>query len=210
MMQYADQIRFDEKGLVPIIAQDADTGEVLMLAWGSRESLAETERLKEMVFFSRSRNKLWRKGETSGNTLAVVEIRRDCDNDALLALVRPSGPVCHTGSFSCFSSHGEKFAGFSCFAGKLWRYLLSRSKASPEESYTARLLSQGLSRTGQKVGEEGVETALAVATGNTEAFILEAADLVYHLMVCCLALGVSPPMIMEELEKRHVEKKTDD
>lgn len=206
MMPRTDSICFDENNLVPIITQDADTGEVLMLAWGSRESLAETERLGQMVFFSRSRQELWHKGATSGNTLEVVDIRRDCDNDALLALVRPRGPVCHTGSFSCFSSHGEKGAVFSCFAGKLWRYILTRSKSSPEESYTARLLSEGLSRTGQKIGEEGVETAIAVSRGDREAFILEAADLVYHLLVCCLALDVPPSLIMGELGKRHLEK----
>ena len=203
MITQMESICFGVDGLVPVVVQDADTGEVLMLAWANRESLLETERLGEMVFYSRSRNELWHKGSTSGNTLRIVEIRRDCDNDALLAIVKPAGPVCHTGSFSCFSVHGESESGLATFPGKLWRYLRTRSKDSPDVSYTARLVQEGLSRVAQKVGEEGVETALAAAVGDRNAFVAEAADLVYHLFVCCIALGVDPSAIWAELEERH-------
>lgn len=206
MITQLESIRFGADGLVPVVVQDAETGEVLMLAWANGESLLETKRLGEMVFYSRSRNELWHKGSTSGNTLRVVEIRRDCDNDALLAIVKPAGPVCHTGSFSCFSVHGESTSGLATFPGKLWRYLRTRSNDSPDVSYTARLVQEGLSRVAQKVGEEGVETALAAAVGDRNAFVAEAADLVYHLFVCCVALGVEPSAIWAELEERHKRK----
>lgn len=203
MIPQMGSICFGVDGLVPVVAQDAETGEVLMLAWANRESLLETERLGEMVFYSRSRNELWHKGATSGNTLRVVEIRSDCDSDALLAIVKPAGPACHTGSFSCFSSHGEKTTGLATFPGKLWKYLRLRSKDSPHDSYTARLIQEGLSRVAQKVGEEGVETALAASAGDKNAFIAEAADLIYHLLVCSIALEVEPASIWTELEERH-------
>lgn len=203
MIPQIESICFGTSGLVPVIVQDAETGEVLMLAWANMESLLETERLGEMVFYSRSRNELWHKGATSGNTLKVVEIRRDCDSDALLAIVKPSGPVCHTGSFSCFSAHGEKTTGLATFPGKLWKYLRLRSKDSTSVSYTARLIQEGLSRVAQKVGEEGVETAIAASAGDRNAFVAEAADLVYHLLVCSIALDVEPTAIWTELEERH-------
>ncbi|MDO9509371.1 MAG: bifunctional phosphoribosyl-AMP cyclohydrolase/phosphoribosyl-ATP diphosphatase HisIE [Thermovirgaceae bacterium] len=203
MIPLIESICFGADGLVPVVVQDAETGEVLMLAWANRESLLETERLGEMVFYSRSRNELWHKGATSGNTLRIVEIRRDCDSDALLAIAKPTGPACHTGSFSCFSAHGEKTAGLATFPGKLWKYLRLRSNDSPDESYTARLIQEGLSRVSQKVGEEGVETALAAASGDRNAFVSEAADLFYHLLVCCVALEVEPAAVWAELEERH-------
>lgn len=209
MIPEMDSINFGVDGLVPVIAQDAETGEVLMLAWATRESLLETDRLGELVFYSRSRKALWHKGATSGNTLEVMEIRRDCDSDALLVIVKPKGPACHTGAFSCFSTHGEETrGGFATFPGKLWRYLKERSKASPDESYTAKLIGEGISRTAQKVGEEGVETAIAAATGDISSFISEAADLFYHLLVCCIALDVEPSRILNELEDRHKKRVT--
>jgi len=198
-----DSISFGPDGLVPVIAQDCQTGEVLMLAWASRESLLETLRLGELVFFSRSRNELWHKGATSGNTMKVIDIRADCDSDALLAIVQADGPACHRGSSSCFSAHDKQGSSFAAFPGKLWKYLRERTKASPEESYTARLLSEGISRVAQKVGEEGVETALAAASGDSNAFTEEAADLVYHLFVCSIALNVPLSSIWAKLEERH-------
>ncbi len=206
MIPEIGSIFFGEDGLIPVVVQDAETGEVLMLAWANRESLLETERLGEMVFFSRSRNELWHKGATSGNTLRVVEIRRDCDSDAVLAIVKPTGPACHTGSESCFSVHAEKTACLATFPGKLWKYLKGRSNDSPEDSYTARLVQEGLPRVAQKIGEEGVETALATALGDKDAFIYEAADLFYHLLVCCIALEVEPAAVWTELEQRHRER----
>jgi phosphoribosyl-ATP pyrophosphohydrolase/phosphoribosyl-AMP cyclohydrolase len=198
-----DLISFGPDGLVPVIAQDHQTGEVLMLAWASRESLVETARLGELVFFSRSRNELWHKGATSGNIMKVIDIRMDCDNDSLLAIVEATGPACHTGSSSCFSVHDEQGSSFASFPGKLWKYLRERSKGSPAESYTARLVSEGVSRIAQKVGEEGVETALAAASGDRDAFTAEAADLVYHLFVCSIALNVPLSSIWAKLEERH-------
>jgi phosphoribosyl-ATP pyrophosphohydrolase/phosphoribosyl-AMP cyclohydrolase len=201
-----DLIRFDNNGLVPVIVQDHDTGEVLMLAWADHEAVVKTTVTGELFLYSRSRKELWHKGATSGNTMKVVEILRDCDSDALLAFVRPSGPACHTGADSCFSVHSERHTRGGVFQGKLWRYLKKRVKDSPEESYTAGLLSRGLRRVAQKVGEEGVETALATATGDREAFVLEAADLMLHTMVAAIALDVEFCEIWDELETRHKRK----
>ncbi|MDR3321257.1 MAG: bifunctional phosphoribosyl-AMP cyclohydrolase/phosphoribosyl-ATP diphosphatase HisIE [Synergistaceae bacterium] len=199
------KIKFDADGLVPVVVQDSDTGEVLMVAWANEEALRLTAERGEMVFWSRSRGEIWHKGLTSGNRLKVREMRSDCDSDALLALVVPSGPACHTGERSCFFRRvlevGDSDAG--TFLGRLYRYLEARAKDSPEASYTARLLERGRSRVAQKVGEEGVETALALATGDAENFRYEAADLLYHLQVACLAAGVPFADVLRELKSRH-------
>lgn len=199
------KIKFDADGLVPVVVQDSDTGEVLMVAWANEEALRLTAERGEMVFWSRSRREIWHKGLTSGNRLKVLEIRSDCDGDTLLALVAPSGPACHTGERSCFFKSvldvGDSDAG--TFLGRLYRYLEVRSKDSPEASYTARLLERGRSRVAQKVGEEGVETALALATGDAENFRYEAADLLYHLQVACIAAGVPFADVLRELKSRH-------
>ena len=204
MKPFLEEIRFDSNGLVPMVAQDAVSGEVLMLAWANREALEHTISSGELTFFSRSRNRLWKKGETSGNTMKVLELKMDCDGDTLLAIVEPAGPACHTGERSCFfrSILGE--GGTDCtFLGRLWRMLQKRRNAPIEESYTARLLNDGLPRIGQKIGEEGVETALAVALENREQFRYEAADLLYHLLVGLISLGMSPVEILRELRLRH-------
>ncbi|MDO5116255.1 MAG: bifunctional phosphoribosyl-AMP cyclohydrolase/phosphoribosyl-ATP diphosphatase HisIE [Synergistaceae bacterium] len=197
-------VKFDEKGLVPVVVQDKTTAEVLMTAWANREALEETARLGEMVFWSRSRGRLWRKGESSGNVMRLFELRADCDGDTLLALVEPAGPACHTGSRSCFyrSLWGEP-SGEGSFLGRLWRFLKRRGCDDPKESYTARLLASGLSRVAQKVGEEGVETALACATKDRDGFRYEAADLLYHLLVACIASGVPLDELLRELSSRH-------
>lgn len=198
-----ENIRFDNQGLVPVIVQDVLSGEVLMMAWASRESLEKTLETGEMVFWSRSREKLWRKGEESGNVLKLKELRLDCDGDTLLAQVEPTGPACHTGERSCFYTLlTPLFRGKGTFPGILWRSLQKRRLDDPKESYTARLLSRGPRRVAQKVGEEGVETALAVAAGDRKETITEAADLLYHLQVALMAAGVSPCEIYEELEAR--------
>ena len=198
-----ENIRFDDRGLVPVIVQDVLSGEVLMMAWATRESLEKTLETEEMVFWSRSRKKLWRKGEESGNVLRLKELRLDCDGDALLAQVEPAGPACHTGVRSCFFTLlTPLFRGKGTFPGILWRTLQKRRHDDPEVSYTARLLSRGLRRIAQKVGEEGVETALAVAAGDRRETITEAADLLYHLQVALMAAGVSPGEVYEELEAR--------
>ena len=203
MIDYTN-INFDEKGLIPVVVQDGESGEVLMVAYANRQSLEETEKRKEVVFWSRSRQLLWHKGETSGNTLRVMELRLDCDGDAILAVVEPAGPACHTGEVSCFfRTLTEEMPGKATFPGQLWKYLKERQHHNPKESYTASLIQSGPKRAAQKIGEEGVETALAIAVGERDEVIYEAADLVYHLMVGLLSSGVSLQEIWAELEKRH-------
>ena len=199
-------IKFDDRGLVTVVVQDSETGEVLMTAWASEESLRLTEECGELVLWSRSRGEIWHKGLTSGSRMKVAEIRLDCDGDTLLALVKPTGPACHTGERSCFHREllkTEDKTDAGTFIGKLCRYLGERAHASPEESYTAKLLSRGRSRAAQKVGEEGVETAIALATGDSENFRYEAADLVYHLLVACIAAEVPFEEVIYELKSRH-------
>lgn len=199
-------LKFDDRGLVTVIAQDANTGEVLMTAWANEEALRLTAERGELVLWSRSRREIWHKGLTSGNRMKVLELRADCDGDALLALVEPSGPACHTGERTCFHTSLLKDGGCGAdagtFLGRLARYLKKRAADSPEESYTARLLARGARRVAQKVGEEGVETALALAVGDAENFRYEAADLLYHLLVACIAAGVPFEDVLRELMTR--------
>ena len=200
------KIKFDENGLVTVVVQDCATAEVLMVAWSNEEALRLTFESGEMVFWSRSRKEIWHKGLTSGNRLRVCEILIDCDGDTLLASVEPMGPACHTGSQSCFFTDILKREGESSvgtFPGQLYRYLEKRAQDSPEESYTAKLLARGPARVAQKVGEEGVETALALATGNKGEFRYEAADLLYHLQVACIAAEVPFQDVLSELKSRH-------
>ena len=203
-------IQFDEKGLVPVVVQDSTTAEVLMTAWANEEALKLTADSGELTLWSRSRKELWKKGETSGNVMKVVELRIDCDGDTLLAIVDPAGPACHTGKRTCFyrSLWGKENSTEATFLGRLWQYLNKRRSESPEESYTARLLAKGPSRVAQKVGEEGVETAIAAATGDRDGFRYEAADLLYHLLVACISTGVSFKEVLDELMSRH--KKDED
>ena len=203
-------IKFDEKGLVPVVVQDSTTAEVLMTAWANEEALKLTADSGELTLWSRSRKELWKKGETSGNVMQVIELRIDCDGDTLLAIVDPDGPACHTGKRTCFyrSLWGKENSTEATFLGRLWQYLNKRRSESPEESYTARLLAKGPSRVAQKVGEEGVETAIAAATGDREGFRYEAADLLYHLLVACISTGVSFKEVLDELMSRH--KKDED
>lgn len=200
-------IKFDEKGLVPVVVQDSTTAEVLMTAWANEEALKLTADYGELTLWSRSRKELWKKGETSGNVMKVIEIRIDCDGDTLLAMVEPAGPACHTGRRTCFyrSLWGKENSTEATFLGRLWQYLNKRKSESPEESYTARLLAKGPSRVAQKVGEEGVETAIAAATGDRDGFRYEAADLLYHLLVACISSGVSFKEVLDELMSRHKE-----
>jgi phosphoribosyl-AMP cyclohydrolase / phosphoribosyl-ATP pyrophosphohydrolase len=171
------------------IVQDADSGRVLMLAWMDDEAERLTRETGEAHFFSRSRQRLWRKGETSGNTLAVEELRDDCDGDALLVRVRPNGPACHTGSLSCF-------------APWLWRRVRERAETMPEGSYVAGLLRGGRAATAQKLGEEGVEAALAVAAEDDERVVAEIADLWFASYVALAARGLDPAAVEEELARR--------
>ena len=175
--------------LTPAIVQDAETGRVLMLAWMDDEALRRTRESGEAWFWSRSRRELWHKGETSGNTLAVEEIRDDCDGDAILLRVRPAGPACHTGSLSCF-------------APRLWRRVAERAKERPAGSYVTSLLEQGPATAARKVGEEGVEAALAGASESDERLIEELADLWFHSYVLLAARGLDPALVEDELRRR--------
>jgi phosphoribosyl-ATP pyrophosphohydrolase/phosphoribosyl-AMP cyclohydrolase len=171
------------------IVQDADDDRVLMLAWMDDEALRLTRETGEAWFWSRSRKELWHKGETSGSTLAVEEIRDDCDGDAILLRVRPAGPACHTGSRSCF-------------APWLWRRVAERAKERPEGSYVAKLLDQGAAACARKVGEEGVEAALAGAGESDERLVEEIADLWFHSYVLLASRGLDPDDVEAELRRR--------
>lgn len=175
--------------LIPAIVQDAAGGRVLMLAWMNEEALRRTRETGEAWFWSRSRGRLWRKGETSGNTLAVEELRDDCDGDAVLLRVRPAGPACHTGSLTCF-------------APWLWRRVAERARTRPLGSYVARRLDEGAVSCARKVGEEGLETALAGAAESDERLVAELADLWFHSYVLLAARGLDPAAVEDELERR--------
>jgi phosphoribosyl-AMP cyclohydrolase / phosphoribosyl-ATP pyrophosphohydrolase len=170
------------------IVQDARDGRVLMLAWMDDEALRLTKETGQAWFWSRSREQLWKKGETSGNTLAVEEVRDDCDGDALLVRVIPSGPACHTGSTSCF-------------APALWRTVVERVRDRPEGSYVASLADAGVERAAQKLGEEAVEAAIA-ATANDGRLVSEAADVLFHLYVLLAVAGVDVSEVEDELARR--------
>ena len=175
------------------VVQDAATGRVLMLAWMDGEALRRTRETGEAHFYSRSRQELWRKGETSGNTLSVEELREDCDGDAILLRVRPAGPACHTGAVSCF-------------APWLWRIVAERAQERPPGSYVAGLLERGVAGAAQKLGEEGVEAALAAVTEDDERLVAELADLWFHSYVLLAARGLDPTDVEEELLRRHLKR----
>jgi phosphoribosyl-ATP pyrophosphohydrolase/phosphoribosyl-AMP cyclohydrolase len=179
--------------LRPAIVQDAQSGRVLMLAWMDDEAERLTRETGEAWFWSRSRERLWRKGETSGNTLAVDELRDDCDGDALLLRVRPAGPTCHTGSLSCF-------------APGLWRTIAQRALERPEGSYVASLLDEGVPAAARKVGEEAIETVTAALAETDERLAEEAADLVFHLYVLLAARGVDLARVDDVLAARAVSR----
>ncbi len=175
----------------PAIVQDAASGRVLMLAWMDEEAERLTRETNEAWFWSRSRERLWRKGETSGNTLAVEEIRDDCDGDALLVRVRPAGPTCHTGSTTCF-------------APELWRTVAERALERPTGSYTVELLEKGTAACARKVGEEAVELTVAALAEDDDRVVEEAADLVYHLYVLLAARGLDVARVEDELRRRQL------
>ena len=193
-------VRFDDRGLVPVVAQDIVSGAVLMVAWANREALRRTAETGRAWFWSRSRGALWQKGETSGNVLELVDGRLDCDADTVLLRVLPSGPACHEGTRSCFDPEPARLE-----LGWLFEILRRRAGASREESYTAKLLAEGTPRIAQKVGEEATETIVAALSGESGAADLpeEAADLLYHLLVLLLDRGVDPTRVGEVLRDRH-------
>jgi phosphoribosyl-ATP pyrophosphohydrolase/phosphoribosyl-AMP cyclohydrolase len=194
-------------GLIPAIVQDAGTGAVLMLGYMNRDALAATEAAGRVTFWSRSKNRLWTKGETSGDFLEVCSIAADCDRDTLLVLARPAGPACHLGTATCWGTDAPRsMAQRLEFLARLEQIVAQRIADPPEGSYTAKLVNEGLARIAQKVGEEGVELALAAVTQSDEAIIGEAADLLYHTTLLLKAKGLSLTQVVEQLESRHAER----
>ena len=189
----------NDTDLVPAVVQHAETGSVLMVGYMNREALACTESTKRVTFFSRSKNRLWVKGETSGNFLDVVSLHSDCDEDALLIRALPQGPTCHTGSASCFGDVPPSSLGV---LAELERTIQGRKALPVEGSYTSKLFEDGIKRIAQKVGEEGVEVALEGVTGGGDHLVGEAADLLYHLMVLLVACDRSLGDVAERCRLR--------
>ena len=187
-------------GLVPAIIQDARTKNVLMLGFMNKEAFEKTQATGLVTFYSRTRNCLWTKGEESGNTLTVVSIADDCDNDTLLIRAIPHGPTCHTGSKTCFGEAVPETEGFIRYLQSVIR---GRHAEMPEGSYTSKLFNRGVNKIAQKVGEEAVETVIEAVAQNREAMIYEASDLVYHLLVLLEATGCSIADLEKELARRH-------
>jgi phosphoribosyl-ATP pyrophosphohydrolase/phosphoribosyl-AMP cyclohydrolase len=192
-------VRFDEAGLIPVVVQDRASGDVLMLAYANAESLRRTAETGFAHFWSRSRASLWKKGESSGNTLRVLEIRRDCDGDALLMLAQPAGPVCHTGTRTCFGDDTPSAAGILV---ELAVVIADRARNMPESSYTARVLAKGLDHALKKVGEEATEVLLAAKGETDERLAEEAADLLFHLLIVLQQRGVAPEQVFDVLRRR--------
>jgi len=193
-----DSVDFDKlNGLVPAIVQDADSRQVLMLGFMNREAFEKTLASRKVTFYSRTRQSLWQKGETSGNTLDLVSVQLDCDNDALLVKARPVGPVCHTGKHSCFGENQVVDV-----LSQLESIILQRKELMPGESYTASLLQKGLPYITQKLGEEAIETVVAALSQNKERIREESADLLYHLLVLLAAKDITLKDVLEELRKR--------
>ena len=207
MLTQHSQIQIDTKqldwqkvdNLMPVIIQHYVSGEVLMLGYMNQEALAQTQSSGKVTFYSRTKQRLWTKGETSGNFLNVVSISSDCDNDTLLILVNPIGPTCHTGANSCFTISKTEWS----FLYDLEQLLASRKQADPQSSYTAKLYHDGTKRIAQKVGEEGVETALAATVHDKEELKNESADLIYHLLVLLQDQNLALKDVIGILKARH-------
>jgi phosphoribosyl-ATP pyrophosphohydrolase/phosphoribosyl-AMP cyclohydrolase len=208
-----EDVNFDAAGLVPVVVQDARTRRVLTLAYMNAESLAKTLETNETWFWSRSRSRLWPKGDTSGNTQRVVDVLVDCDRDALTVLVVPSGPACHTGAESCFHNEIQEAGPFEAVAAagptdlaevldSLYALVESRKQERPAGSYTTYLFEQGLDKILKKVGEESAETIIAAKNDNRTALVKESSDLLYHLVVLLVERGVSLGEVGEELVSR--------
>lgn len=187
-------------GLIPAIVQDNNTSKVLMLGFMNEEAYEETKETGKVTFFSRTKNRLWMKGETSGNTLQVVSMMVDCDNDTILIKAIPAGPVCHTGADTCF---GERNIEDIMFLKYLQDFIEQRRQEMPEGSYTTSLFLKGVNRMAQKVGEEAVETVIEATNGTEDGFIYEASDLIYHLIVLLTSKGLRLEDLARELKKRH-------
>ncbi len=200
-----DELKFDENGLIPAIVTDADSGQVLTLAYMNRASLKITLERKLTCFYSRSRRELWLKGETSGNYQHVVSVTADCDRDALLVTVKPDGPACHTGSESCFTATVFEEEGEAPFSlGALYRLIEGRKTEAKEGSYTTYLFEKGIDKILKKIGEEATEVIIAAKAEDKKETIYEVADLCYHVMVMMVEAGITVEDIHRELASRHV------
>ncbi|MGM9554105.1 MAG: bifunctional phosphoribosyl-AMP cyclohydrolase/phosphoribosyl-ATP diphosphatase HisIE [Faecousia sp.] len=200
-----NELKFDEKGLIPAIVVDSVTKRVLTLAYMNRESLEISMAEKKTCFFSQSRQTLWRKGETSGNYQNIVSITADCDKDALTVVVEPEGPACHTGSFSCFENplwQNDALTEFSIT--ELYRLLEGRKTERPEGSYTTYLFNKGLDKILKKVGEECTEVIIAGKAEDKKETVYEIADLAYHVMVLMVQMGITVEDVHRELASRHI------
>jgi phosphoribosyl-AMP cyclohydrolase / phosphoribosyl-ATP pyrophosphohydrolase len=195
-------------GLLPAIVQDVDTGAVLMLGYMNRDALAATLASSQVTFWSRSKSRLWTKGETSGNFLELREIAADCDHDTLLILAKPVGPACHTGTPTCWGAEApSSTAQQVAFLGTLEQVIAERIATQPAGSYTAKLLAEGTRRVAQKVGEEGLELALAAVAQSDAEVIGEAADLLYHTLLLLKVKGLSLSQVISELDRRHTARR---
>jgi len=205
--EQVDTLNWDKgNGLLPAIVQDAHCGQVLMLGFMNREALEQTLAERRVTFYSRTRERLWTKGETSGNYLELRSISMDCDADTLLLGVEPTGPVCHKGTRSCFADAGIPGATRLAFLARLEEILSDRIARSPEGSYTASLFAQGPTRIAQKIGEEGVEVALAAVGEDDAKIVSETADLFYHVLLLLRQRGLSLAAVAAELELRHANR----
>ena len=204
-MLNVEKIDFEKlNGLVPAIIVDSSTDKVLMLGFMNKESLAQTIEKKKVVFFSRTKNKLWLKGETSGNYLNVISIDSDCDDDTLLIHAIPDGPTCHTGSYSCFAEIDKDNIKFLDY---LYKLVKQRKIELPEDSYTTTLFKRGSDRIIQKVGEEAIETVIAAKNRDQVEIINETSDLIFHLFVMLADQGIELSEVIANLQKRHSDKK---
>ena len=190
-----DALRFDEQGLLPVVAQDASSGRVLMVAWANKDALAKSHETAELHFWSRSRKALWKKGETSGNVLELRSLHADCDADTVLAMVEPTGPACHTGEATCFGADAT-----GALDG-LWSVIEERARTLPEGSYTTKLLRDENLRL-KKLGEETAELVVALTRGDKERIPEEAADLIYHLLAAVKGSGVDLHAVLDTLDGR--------
>lgn len=200
-----DEVSFDERGLVPVIIQDADSGEVLTLAWANREALERTLETGRTHLYSRSRKKLWMKGETSGHVQELVEMRLDCDGDAVLYRVRPHGPACHTGARSCFfkTLTPEAAPPLGWVLEQVWRTIQERIETLPEGSYVAKMHTAGLDRILKKIGEEAGEVIIAAKNPDQSELVWEASDLLFHLLLTLAERGLKPGDLARMLAERH-------
>jgi phosphoribosyl-ATP pyrophosphohydrolase/phosphoribosyl-AMP cyclohydrolase len=203
-------MKFDQQGLIPAIVQHARSGEVLMLGYMNQEALEQTRAQGLVTFWSRSQRTLWQKGATSGNILRLVEIREDCDGDALLVLAEPAGPTCHTGARSCFSAGSTGISGeqvmtapASAILAQLGDLIARRHIEQPEDSYTVKLLNSGVDRIAKKVGEEATEVVIGAMKGDRAELRYELADLLYHTLVLLEQQDLPLDDVLRELERRH-------